>query len=94
MNQLPSGRIDPNALKLLQLYPAANGPGFANNYFVNEASRMTITILMSAWIKISANTINCLVALAIAEEVQIFLGISPDWETIPASVKGSLVTAR
>lgn len=37
MNQLPSGRIDPNALKLLQLYPAANGPGFTNNYFVNRS---------------------------------------------------------
>jgi hypothetical protein len=37
MNQLPAGRIDPNALKLLQLYPAANGPGFANNYFVNRS---------------------------------------------------------
>ncbi|HKW17977.1 MAG TPA: TonB-dependent receptor [Terriglobales bacterium] len=37
MNQLPSGRVDPNALKLLQLYPAANGPGFSNNYFVNRS---------------------------------------------------------
>ncbi len=37
MNQLPSGRIDSNALKLLQLYPAANGPGFSNNYFVNRS---------------------------------------------------------
>ena len=37
MNQLPSNRMDPNALKLLQLYPAANGPGFLNNYFVNRS---------------------------------------------------------
>jgi Carboxypeptidase regulatory-like domain/TonB dependent receptor-like, beta-barrel len=37
MNQLPSGRIDTNALKLLQLYPAANGPGFVNNYFANRS---------------------------------------------------------
>jgi len=37
MNQLPSARIDANALKLLQLYPAANGPGFTNNYFVNRS---------------------------------------------------------
>ncbi|PWT81615.1 MAG: hypothetical protein C5B58_09575 [Acidobacteria bacterium] len=36
MNQLPSGRIDSNALKLVQLYPAANAPGFTNNYFVNR----------------------------------------------------------
>jgi hypothetical protein len=37
MNQLPSTRIDPNALKLLQLYPAANAPGFFNNYFANRS---------------------------------------------------------
>ncbi len=37
MNQLPSTRIDTNALKLLQLYPAADGPGFTNNYFVNRS---------------------------------------------------------
>jgi Carboxypeptidase regulatory-like domain/TonB-dependent Receptor Plug Domain len=37
MNQLPASRIDPNALKLLQLYPAANAPGFVNNYFVNRS---------------------------------------------------------
>jgi hypothetical protein len=37
LNQLPSNRLDPNALKLLQLYPAANGPGFFNNYFVNRS---------------------------------------------------------
>jgi hypothetical protein len=43
MNQLPSGRIDPNALKLLQLYPAASVTNlsdrnyFVNNYFVNRS---------------------------------------------------------
>ena len=37
MNQLPSGRIDANALKLLQLFPVANGPGFTNNYFANRS---------------------------------------------------------
>jgi hypothetical protein len=37
MNQLASTRIDSNALNLLQLYPAANGPGFTNNYFVNRS---------------------------------------------------------
>lgn len=37
MNQLPSGRLDPNAVKLLQLYPAANAPGQYNNYFVNRS---------------------------------------------------------
>ena len=43
MNQLPSGRIDANALKLLQLYPAAsitditNSEYFSNNYFANRS---------------------------------------------------------
>src|SRR4029077_19051967 len=43
MNQLPSGRIDANALKLLQLYPAAsitdptNPKYFNNNYFANRS---------------------------------------------------------
>ena len=37
LNQLPSNRLDPNALKILQLYPGANGPGFLNNYFVNRS---------------------------------------------------------
>src|SRR6266567_3423844 len=37
MNQLPSTRIDANALKLLQLFPAANAPGFSNNYFANRS---------------------------------------------------------
>jgi hypothetical protein len=31
-NQLPAGRLDPNAIKLLQLYPAANLSGVQNNY--------------------------------------------------------------
>jgi hypothetical protein len=36
-NLLPSGRLDPNAVKLLQLYPAASLPGaLASNYFVNR----------------------------------------------------------
>jgi Carboxypeptidase regulatory-like domain len=35
LNQLPAGRIDPNAIKLLQLYPAATSSGINNNYFEN-----------------------------------------------------------
>ncbi len=31
-NQLPASRIDPNAVKLLNLYPAPNAPGLFNNY--------------------------------------------------------------
>jgi Carboxypeptidase regulatory-like domain/TonB-dependent Receptor Plug Domain len=31
-NQIPVGRLDPNAIKLLQLFPAQNLPGVENNY--------------------------------------------------------------
>lgn len=40
LNQMPSGRLDGNAIKLLQLFPAANQSGadaFSNNYFNNAA---------------------------------------------------------
>lgn len=37
MNQLPSGRIDPNALKLLALYPAPTAAGVVSNYSVNRS---------------------------------------------------------
>jgi hypothetical protein len=36
-NLLPANRLDPNAIKLLQLYPAATVPGLASNYFVNRS---------------------------------------------------------
>ncbi len=36
LNQIPAGRIDPNAVKLLQLYPAATSAGTVNNYFQNN----------------------------------------------------------
>ena len=35
LNQLPAGRLDPNAIRLLQLYPLPTTSGFANNYFYN-----------------------------------------------------------
>lgn len=34
LNQLPANRLDPNAIKILQLYPGANAPGTVNNYQV------------------------------------------------------------
>ena len=38
MNILPSNRIDQNALNILKLYPAANGPSISgSNYFVNRS---------------------------------------------------------
>ena len=37
-NQLPVSRIDPNAIKLLQLYPEATQPGLLNNYTVNRTN--------------------------------------------------------
>ena len=45
LNQLPAGRLDPNALKLLQLYPAATSSGLANNYFQNPRTPQTINQL-------------------------------------------------
>lgn len=32
LNLIPAGRIDPNAVKLLGVYPAANAPGLHNNF--------------------------------------------------------------
>ena len=34
-NMLPLTRLDPNAIKLLNLYPTPNGPGLFNNYSAN-----------------------------------------------------------
>ena len=33
LNQLPAGRLDPNVVKLLGVYPAQTAPGFTNNYY-------------------------------------------------------------
>lgn len=38
LNHISASRMDPVAIKLLQLYPAANAPGFTNNY---QASNKT-----------------------------------------------------
>ena len=37
-NQVPANRINANALKLMQLYPAPNQPGLNNNYVVNRTN--------------------------------------------------------
>jgi hypothetical protein len=37
-NILPSSRLDPNAIKLLNLFPAPNGTGLLNNYATNPVS--------------------------------------------------------
>src|SRR5271157_1290632 len=36
-NMLPAGRLDPNAIKLLNLFPAPNAPGLFTNYLSNPA---------------------------------------------------------
>lgn len=36
LNRLPASRLDPVVIKLLQLYPAANAPGFVQNYQANK----------------------------------------------------------
>ncbi len=40
-NQLPANRLDPNGIKLLQLFPAANLPGVQNNYQVTTLNTTT-----------------------------------------------------
>jgi hypothetical protein len=42
LNIIPGSRIDPNAVKLLQLYPAQTSPGFSNNYFHSARSTNNI----------------------------------------------------
>ena len=42
LNQLPAARLDPNAIKLLGLYPAPNGTGFTNDYFQNAKSNQSV----------------------------------------------------
>jgi len=37
LNQLPTGRLDPNVIKLLNLYPSANQAGVFNNYSANRS---------------------------------------------------------
>jgi hypothetical protein len=38
LNQIPAGRLDPNAVRLLQLYPAPSNSGIQNNYFSNAST--------------------------------------------------------
>ncbi len=38
-NILPANRLDPNAIKLLNVYPAPNNPGLFNNYATNPVLR-------------------------------------------------------
>ena len=40
-NLLPAGRLDPNAIKLLRLYPTPNQPGLVNNYATDPVSTDT-----------------------------------------------------
>lgn len=48
-NILPANRLDPNAIKLLNLYPVPNGPGLFNNYSAdpilkNDANQFDIRV--------------------------------------------------
>ena len=42
LNNLPAGRLDPNAIKLLQLYPVPNRAGLINNFFYNPNINLTL----------------------------------------------------
>jgi Carboxypeptidase regulatory-like domain/TonB-dependent Receptor Plug Domain len=44
LNILPANRLDPNAVKLLGLYPSPNRPGFANNYLFNPTMTTNMNI--------------------------------------------------
>jgi hypothetical protein len=39
LNHLPAGRFDPNAIKLLDLFPSPTGPGILNNFFPNRVKQ-------------------------------------------------------
>ncbi len=45
LNQIPASRLDPNAQKLLALYPAPTASGLNNNYYQNPKSPETINQL-------------------------------------------------
>lgn len=38
LNIIPQGKLDPNAVKLLSLFPAQTSPGFHNNYYATPPS--------------------------------------------------------
>jgi hypothetical protein len=42
LDQIPSGRIDPNAVKLLELYPKQTGSGFINNWVAPRTYNLTL----------------------------------------------------
>jgi Carboxypeptidase regulatory-like domain/TonB dependent receptor len=42
LDQIPSGRIDPNAVKLLDLYPGQTGSGFINNWVSPRTYSLTL----------------------------------------------------
>ncbi|MGH9430429.1 MAG: carboxypeptidase regulatory-like domain-containing protein [Terriglobia bacterium] len=41
-NIIPSNRLDPNAVKLLNLFPAPTAPGLVNNFSSNPVARTTV----------------------------------------------------
>lgn len=41
-NMLPVGRLDPNAIKLLELFPAPSAPGLINNFTADPVLRHTV----------------------------------------------------
>lgn len=42
LNQLPQSRLDPNAVKLLQVFPTPTSSGYANNFYQTPKSPQTI----------------------------------------------------
>jgi len=42
LNRLPAGRLDPNAVKILNLYPTPTQPGLINNFFTAPDINLTL----------------------------------------------------
>ena len=42
-NQIPPGRLDPNAVGILKLLPAPNGPGINNNFTSNPVNKKNVS---------------------------------------------------
>ena len=63
LNQLPAGRLDPNAIKLLGLYPAATLGGTLNNNFFFAPKQPTTTNLYDIRIDHNFNPNNIIFAV-------------------------------
>ncbi len=64
LNILPAGRLDANAIKLLNLYPTPTSGGISSNYIVRQRSAKIATPLTPGWTSTSATRIRFSIASA------------------------------